>query len=141
MQGFPCRHAMAVIRSEKKWVYDFVNVCYKSATQTFCYMTTVHPMETHDMATVDDRTGRFVGGEALNDEYNRRILPPTNPQKRGQPKSARRESQTQGVQLRRCSKCRELGHYKNSCRNPRADFDADYEGDVVAVEDLLGGNF
>ena len=104
-------------------------------------MNIVHPMETHDMATVDDRTGCVVGGKALDDEYNCHILPPTNPRKRGRPKSTRRESQTQGVQLRRCSKCRELGHYKNSCRNPRADFDADYEGDVVAVEDLLGGNF
>ena len=124
---------MTVIRTEKKWVYDFVIVCYKSATQTLCYMSTIHPMEPHDMASVDDRMGRVVGGEALDDEYNRRILPPTNPRKRGRPKSTRRESQTQGVQLRRCSKCRELGHYKNSCRNPRADFDADYEGDVVAA--------
>ena len=33
----------------------------------------------------------------------------------------------------------ETGHYKNKYRNPRADFDADYEGDVVVVEDLLGG--
>ena len=87
---------MAVIRSEKKWVYDFVNVCYKSVTQTLCFMTTIHPMETHDMATMDDRTEHVVGGEALDDEYNRRILPPTNPRTRGRPKSTRRESQTQG---------------------------------------------
>ena len=42
------------------------------------------------------------------------------------------------MRLKRCSKCCELGHYKNTCRNPRANFDADYEADVVAVEDLLG---
>jgi len=41
--------------------------------------------------------------------------------------------------MKRCSKCHETGHYKNTCRNPRADFDTDYEGNVVAVEDLLGG--
>jgi len=62
-------------------VYDLVNVCYKSSTHTMCYMNSVHPMETHDMATVDDRTGRVVGGKALDDEFNRRILPPINPRK------------------------------------------------------------
>ena len=51
-----------------------------------------------------------------------------------------RESQKQGVRSKRCSKCGEPGHYKYTCRNPRAAFDADYEGDVVAVKDLLGGN-
>uniref|UniRef100_A0A7C8YUM5 CCHC-type domain-containing protein n=1 Tax=Opuntia streptacantha TaxID=393608 RepID=A0A7C8YUM5_OPUST len=131
---------MAVIRKEKKWVYDFVNVCYKSSTQRLCYMNTVHLMETHDMATVDDTTGRVTGGEGLDDDFNRRILPPINPRKRGRPKSTRRESQTQGVRTNRCSKCHEPGHKRNTCRNPRADFDADYEGDLVSVEDLLGGN-
>ena len=139
INGFPCRHAMAVIRKEKLWVYDFVNVWYKTCTQRLCYMNNVHPMETHDMATVDERTGRVSGGAALDDNFNRRILPPINPRKRGRPKSRRRESQTQGVRTKRCSKCHETGHYKNTCRNPRADFDADYEGDLVAVEDLLGG--
>ena len=52
----------------------------------------------------------------------------------------RRESHTQGVRLKRCSRCGELGHYKNTCKDPRADFDADCKGDVVAIEDLLGGN-
>ena len=141
MQGFPCRHGMAVIRKEKKWVYDFVNVCYKAPTHKMCYINRVHPMETHDMATVDDRTGRVIGGEVLDDEFNRRILPPINPRKRGRPKSTRTESQTQGVRLKRCSKCGEHGHYKNTCRNTWADFDANDKGDVVLVEDLLGGNF
>ena len=140
IKGFPCRHGMAVIRKEKKWVYDYVNVCYKFGTQRLCYMNTAHPMETHDMATVDDRTGRVTGSEGLDDNFNRRILPPINPRKRGRPKSTRRESQTQGVCTNRCSKCHEAGHKRNTCRNPRADFDADYEGDLVLVEDLLGGN-
>ena len=83
MQGFPCRHGMAVIRKEKKWVYDFVNVCYKSSAQGMRYMNSVHPMETHDMATVDDRTGRVIGGKALDNEFNRRILAPINPRKQG----------------------------------------------------------
>jgi len=72
---------MAVIKKEKKWVYDLVNVCYKCSTQKMCYMNNVHPMKAHDMATVDDRTGRVIGGEALDDEFNRRILPPINPRK------------------------------------------------------------
>jgi len=46
----------------------------------------------------------------------------------------------QGVRLKRCSKCGEPGHYKNTCRNLRADFNDDDEGYVVPFEELLGGN-
>jgi len=69
---------MAMIRKEKKWVYDFVNVCYKSSTQRLCYMNTIHLMETHDMETVDYTTGCVTGGEGLDDDFNRRILLPIN---------------------------------------------------------------
>ena len=94
-------------------------------------------METHDSATVDDVTGLVVGGEALDDGYNRRILPSINPRPQGRPRQRRIESQTQGVQIRRCSKCGESGHYRSMCRNPRADFNADDRGVLVAVEDLF----
>ena len=53
----------------------------------------------------------------------------------------RKESQSQGKNVKRCPKCGEVGHYKNTCQNPRADLDADYGGDVVAIDDLLGGNY
>jgi len=43
----------------------------------------------------------------------------------------------QGVRTKRCSKCGEVEHYKNNCRNPQANFNANYERDIVAVEDLL----
>jgi len=38
-------------------------------------------------------------------------------------------------------KCNEVGHMRHTCRNPCADFDASYEGDVVDVEDLLDGSY
>ena len=104
-------------------------------------MNTIHPMETHDIGSVDDRMGCVVGGKAVDEDFNRCILPPKNPRKQDQPPSTRRESQTQGKHVKRRSKCGEVGHYKNTCRNPRADFDADYKGDVVAFDDLLGGNY
>jgi len=63
-------------------VYNFVNVCYKSSKLRMCYMNTMHPMKTHDMATVVDRIGRVSGGEGLDDDFNRRILLPINPRKR-----------------------------------------------------------
>jgi len=91
------------------------------------------------MGRVNDSLAHVMGGEALEDDFNRRILPPINPRKRGRPPFTRRESQTQGVKSKSCSKCGEIGHYMNTCWNPRANFDADYEGDVVVVEDLLGG--
>ena len=37
----------------------------------------------------------------------------------------------------RCSKCHKTGHYKNTCRNPRVDFDDDDPRFIVSVEDLL----
>ena len=38
-------------------------------------------------------------------------------------------------------KCGEVGHTRRTCRNPRADFDASYEGDIVEVEALLDGSY
>jgi len=35
------------------------------------------------MATVDDKTGRVAGGDELDDDYSRCILPPCNGQLSG----------------------------------------------------------
>jgi len=98
------------------------------------------PMETHDIGFVNDQMGCVVEGDALDEDFNRRILLPVNPQKRGRPQprrresqSRRRESQSQGKKVKRCSKCDQVGHYKNTCRNPQADFDIDYKGDLVKL--------
>ncbi|KAJ8423414.1 hypothetical protein Cgig2_032664 [Carnegiea gigantea] len=137
LRGLPCVHAMAVIEREKFNVYDYVNPCYKAPMQRTIYMNVMHPMETHDVGIVDGDTGHVVGGDELDEDFNRRILPPKNPRGAGRPRKRRIESQTQGVKARRCSKCGELGHYKNTCRNPRADVDADYVGDIVPVEEFM----
>jgi len=129
---------MAVIEREKLRVYDYVSDCYKVSAQAIVYMNVIHPLETHDSAHVDHATGQVVGGAELDDGYNRRILPPINPRPPGRPRGKRIESQSQGVKLRRCSKCKEEGHYRNTCRNPRADVDAVYDGHVVHYEDFLG---
>ncbi|KAJ8423715.1 hypothetical protein Cgig2_002087 [Carnegiea gigantea] len=81
IHGFLYRHSMAVIRQEKKWVYDYVSACYKGQTQASCYINILHPIETHDMAFVDDRMGCVIGGEALYNDYRQHILPPINPHK------------------------------------------------------------
>ncbi|KAJ8421196.1 LOW QUALITY PROTEIN: hypothetical protein Cgig2_011715 [Carnegiea gigantea] len=79
LKGLPCAHAMAVIDKHKLWVYDYVRDCYKAGSQNTIYINNTHPIETHDSATVDNATGLVVEGEALDDGYNRRILPPINP--------------------------------------------------------------
>ncbi|KAJ8436478.1 hypothetical protein Cgig2_000463 [Carnegiea gigantea] len=84
----------------------------------------MHPMETHNMRIVDAKAGRVVGGDDLDDDYDRCILPPLM-------------GDSRGIKSRRCSKCSEGGHTRRTCRNLRADFDANYEGDAVEVEDLL----
>ena len=81
----------------------------------------------------------MVGGDDIDDDYDHCILPPTNGRQPGSPLSKRKESQTQGTKSRRCSKCGEVGHIRRTYHNPRVDFDASYEGDVMHVEDLLDG--
>ena len=51
-------------------MYDCVSTCYKGPMQATCYMNIVHPMDTHDMASIDDRIDRIVGGEVLDVDYN-----------------------------------------------------------------------
>ena len=67
---------------------------YKAGAQRTCYVNTIHPMETHDIGYVDDRMGCVVGGKAVDEDFNWRILLPKNPRKRGRPPSTRRESQS-----------------------------------------------
>ena len=140
LRALPCGHAMAVIEREQLSVYNYVGDCYKRSAQGIVYLNVVHPMETHDSAHVNAATGAVVGGEKLDDAYNRHILPPINPRPSGKPRVRRIESQRHGVKVQRCSKCGEEGHYRNTCRNPRADFDEGYEGDVVQFEDLFGAD-
>ncbi|KAJ8424565.1 hypothetical protein Cgig2_020714 [Carnegiea gigantea] len=59
-RGIPCCHALAMIAKANLWVYDYVHPIYKTATQQIIYNQLVHPMETHDMGTVDAKTGRVV---------------------------------------------------------------------------------
>ena len=141
MRGLPCCQAMAVIANASLWVCDYVHLIYKSTTHELIYNQLVHLVEKHDMGKVDDKIGVVVSGEELDDEYNRCILPLNNGRRLRMLPSKRRESQTQDKKVCRCSKCSEIGHTMRTCRNPRVDFDASYEGDVVQNEDLLDGSY
>ncbi|KAJ8425181.1 hypothetical protein Cgig2_010790 [Carnegiea gigantea] len=100
LRGLPCVHVMVVIEREKLSVYDYVNPYYKAPTQRTIYMNVIHPMETHDTGVVDGDTGLVVGGNDLDEDFNRRILPPKNPRGAGRPGKRRIESQTQGLKPR-----------------------------------------
>ena len=93
---------MTVTYKQKVSVYNYVYPCYKAEAQRLVCMNVIHPMETYDMATVGDNTGAVVGGEGLNEGYNRRILPPINPRFSGRPKVKRYELPRQDVKVRRC---------------------------------------
>jgi len=56
--GLPCCLVLAVIAKANLRVYDFVHPMYKADTQRHIYNQVLHPMETHGMAMVDDKTGR-----------------------------------------------------------------------------------
>jgi len=45
------------------------------------YINSIHPMETHDLASMDDRIGRVGGERALDEDFNKHVLPPINPRK------------------------------------------------------------
>ncbi|KAJ8437782.1 hypothetical protein Cgig2_024086 [Carnegiea gigantea] len=112
-------------------VYDYVHSIYKTATQEIIHNQLVHQIEAHDKGIVDGKTGQVVGWDDIDDDYDRCILLPTNGRQPRRPLSKRRESQMQGTKSRRCSKCDKVGHIRRTCRNPRANFDASYKGDVV----------
>ncbi|KAJ8435885.1 hypothetical protein Cgig2_010918 [Carnegiea gigantea] len=86
LKGLLCAHAMAVIDKQKLCVYDYVSNYYKAATQNMMYMNSIHPMEMHDSTAVDNATRLVVGGEVLDDGYNRRMLLPINPRLQGRPR-------------------------------------------------------
>ena len=58
---------MTVIEKQKLWVYDYVSDCYKVGSQSTIYMNSIHRLESHDSATVDNATSLVVGREALDD--------------------------------------------------------------------------
>jgi len=94
MRGTPCCHALAIIAKAKLWVYDYVHPIYKTVTQQLIYSQLVHPMETHDMGTVDGKTGQVIVGDELDEDYDRCILPPNNGRQYRRLSSKRRESHT-----------------------------------------------
>jgi len=57
-------------------------------------MNSIHTLETYDIEYVYDQIGCVVEGNAVDEDLNRRILPPKNPRNQGQPQSTRRESQS-----------------------------------------------
>ena len=61
------------------------------------YLNAINPMEMHDSGVVKDNAGLIVRGHELDEDFNRRILPPKNPRAIGRPKKRRIESQMQGL--------------------------------------------
>lgn len=76
MRGIPYCHALAVIAKMSLWVYEYMHPIYKTVTEEIIYNPMVQQMETHDMGKVDAKSGRVVGGDDVDDDYNRCILPP-----------------------------------------------------------------
>jgi len=69
---------MIIIEKEKLWVYDYIYPCYKALTQRIIYLNVVHSIESLDSGTVDDNIGAVFLGKQLDEDFNRRILPPKN---------------------------------------------------------------
>ncbi|KAJ8431304.1 hypothetical protein Cgig2_018376 [Carnegiea gigantea] len=100
MRGLPCCHALAIIAKANIWVYSYVHPIYKTVTQKVIYNQLVHPIETHDMAVVDGKTGLVVGGMNWMRTTTDAYYPPTMADTRA---GHRRSEESCKPRTRKCS--------------------------------------
>ncbi|XP_025685673.1 uncharacterized protein [Arachis hypogaea] len=111
MTGIPCPHACAAIKLLHGNIYTYVEECYLKSSQEKIYVSSMIPIETHDMPDVNNLT--------LTDwENNIFLMPPTTTRPPGRPCKKGRESQFQDVHVYKCSRCDQSGHNRSKCRNP-----------------------
>lgn len=111
MSGIPCAHACAAIKLVHGNVYEFVDDCYKLATQQKIYASMMRPVATHDCPHPQSPTVTSMLTETF-------LKPPTTKRRPGRPKRKRIESQFQDKRSYHCGRCNEAGHTVKTCQNP-----------------------
>ena len=111
MSGIPCEHACATIKLVYGNMYEFVDDCYKLATQQKIYANMMIPVATHDCPHPEFPIVTLEMEKALLD-------PPKTKRQPGRPKRKRIESQFQDRRLYHCGRCHEAGHTVKTCQNP-----------------------
>ncbi|XP_074276993.1 uncharacterized protein LOC141600649 [Silene latifolia] len=114
LTGMSCVHAAGVILKNRGTVNNYVDEVYNKAKYVLAYERVVAPIPGHKLW---EKTG-------LPEP-----LPPAERVMPGRPKSKKRRKESgedngkgKGVKRakksNKCSNCRELGHYKRTCKNP-----------------------
>ncbi|XP_052183294.1 uncharacterized protein LOC127795565 isoform X2 [Diospyros lotus] len=103
--GLPCRHAIAVFNYTHKNVYDYCSKYFTVDSFRLTYSESINPVPT-------------IGRPAEKEESTSDtvlVLPPFPSRSPNQPKE--REAKSPGTRSVSCSKCKEEGHNKASCKN------------------------
>ncbi|XP_014515645.1 uncharacterized protein LOC106773469 [Vigna radiata var. radiata] len=114
ISGVPCAHALAAMRFLNLNEEDYIPACFHTSTYEQIYSSIIYPINGNNLWEVT--------------QYED-VMPPSKRKLCGRPKKKRRLEQwelhkdntrmTKGGLLKRCSKCREVGHNKKRC--PKTD--------------------
>lgn len=110
MDQIPCAHAIAVFQKCKLDPYDFCSAYYQKETMVAAYKEIVYPVGNKDTWQIPESVKSVI------------VLPPEGRIRVGRPKKRRRKSNWERnahtFKAIKCSKCKQTGHNKRSCRNP-----------------------
>ncbi|KAL8547842.1 hypothetical protein ACS0TY_007245 [Phlomoides rotata] len=103
-RGLPCRHAIAAFNCSGKRVYDFCSRHFTVESYLVTYSKPVNPIP-----------GLGAPGPMKDDESDVKVLPPV-PRVPNQPKKEQTKTEDPDKRTVTCSKCKEPGHNKASCK-------------------------
>src|SRR5579859_7569650 len=115
VKGYPCGHALAVILGEKKDIKDCVKPCFTIEYFANTYAgTIIHPHNINFTAPL-----QFTSLQASDDESE--TLPPSTKRPPGRPKKHRIQtrqetSEDKPARVQKCTRCRQSGHSKRTCK-------------------------
>ncbi|CAI9111673.1 OLC1v1011957C1 [Oldenlandia corymbosa var. corymbosa] len=109
--GLPCRHALAVLNSKGKHIYDYCPKHYTVERYRSTYSVSVNPIPAISQPEEKEET-------AGDDEDSAEVLPPDPPKLTTQEKReiARMEALALNRRTVTCTRCKEPGHNKASCK-------------------------
>ncbi|KAH7842268.1 hypothetical protein Vadar_003374 [Vaccinium darrowii] len=120
MSGVPCAHACRAIQNSGFCIYDMVDPMMSKSTQILIYENSMSPVPLHDMPPLSSfdpsNLSSYITDEGVTctDPV---INPPSTKRGSGRPKKRRIESQTQERDTVNCSRCREPGHNRSTCKS------------------------
>ncbi|XP_010265359.1 PREDICTED: uncharacterized protein LOC104603111 [Nelumbo nucifera] len=114
MVGLPCVHACRAIGLLGLNIYDFVEECYLKKIQQAIYSKHIFAMPNSDMPDFSNESVSFMSNGVNHNVVN--LLPPKQKRQPGRLRTKRIESQPIERREIHCSRCRESGHYRRTCR-------------------------